>query len=261
MTDKRKFSSLETPESDAAGFEDKYVHKIYEKISDHFSATRYKAWPRVAEFVAESGEEDVVVDVGSGNGKSLAGVIGTKRTLIACDASRSLLQVAAEKGIQSVTCNALSIPLKSEVANVVICIAMLHHLSTHDRRIAAVTEMTRLLTPGGRMLIYVWSSTQRRFKNSTSQDVSVPWTMNKRFSNTTQSAVTKASKKEEKEAKNEEKEATEAPEEVHQRYYHLFNEGELEGLMSSLPLKIVKSYYDCDNWCVIAEKTTQKKAT
>ena len=258
---KRKFSSLEST-GNADDFENKYVHNIYEQISEHFSATRYKAWPRVAEFVDQSNDNAVVVDVGSGNGKSLAGVIGTKRTLIACDASKSLLKVAVEKGLNSIVCNAMSLPMRSGSADVALCIAMLHHLSTSERRFTAVSELCRVLSVGGQFLIYVWASNQRRFKNSTSQDVSVPWTVNKRFSKKdTTKKITKKTTASDVSTDEKNKEEEEREEEVHQRYYHLFNEGELEELMKPLPLKIVKSYYDCDNWCVIAEKTedaTQK---
>lgn len=40
------------------------------------------------------------------------------------------------------------------------------------------------------------------------------------------------------------------------RYYHVFEENELEQLCSSFSnISIVKSYYDQGNWCVIIEKT------
>ena len=40
------------------------------------------------------------------------------------------------------------------------------------------------------------------------------------------------------------------------RYYHVFKEGELEGLVEQVEPKvnILKSYYDQGNWCVIFEK-------
>lgn len=39
------------------------------------------------------------------------------------------------------------------------------------------------------------------------------------------------------------------------RYYHVFTEGEIEELMSDINnIRIIKSYYDQGNWCVIFEK-------
>ncbi|GCC29408.1 tRNA (carboxymethyluridine(34)-5-O)-methyltransferase ALKBH8 [Chiloscyllium punctatum] len=42
---------------------------------------------------------------------------------------------------------------------------------------------------------------------------------------------------------------------VFHRYYHVFSAGELENLCHSIPnMRIIKSYYDQGNWCVIIEK-------
>lgn len=42
---------------------------------------------------------------------------------------------------------------------------------------------------------------------------------------------------------------------VYQRYCHMYSEGELEGLVESVDgLRVVKSYYDRSNWCVVAER-------
>lgn len=42
---------------------------------------------------------------------------------------------------------------------------------------------------------------------------------------------------------------------VYQRYCHMYAEGELEGLVESVDgLRVVKSYYDRSNWCVVAER-------
>ena len=43
---------------------------------------------------------------------------------------------------------------------------------------------------------------------------------------------------------------------VYHRYYHLFQQGELEQLCGQIPgIKVQSSYYDQGNWCVILEKT------
>lgn len=42
---------------------------------------------------------------------------------------------------------------------------------------------------------------------------------------------------------------------VLQRYYHLFEQGELEGLVQQVPgLQVVDSFYDRSNWCVMFQK-------
>lgn len=44
---------------------------MYEDIAEHFSGTRYKPWPRVADFLREMPPSSLVADVGCGNGKYL----------------------------------------------------------------------------------------------------------------------------------------------------------------------------------------------
>ena len=42
---------------------------------------------------------------------------------------------------------------------------------------------------------------------------------------------------------------------VYQRYYHLFEQGELDALIGQLPgAALVDSFYDKDNWCAIFER-------
>lgn len=43
---------------------------------------------------------------------------------------------------------------------------------------------------------------------------------------------------------------------VFQRYYHLFEKGELENLCNEIEgLVVVESFYDKSNWCVVVERT------
>ena len=42
---------------------------------------------------------------------------------------------------------------------------------------------------------------------------------------------------------------------VFQRYYHLFQRGELEGLVAGLAgARLLEAYYDRSNWCVVMER-------
>ena len=46
------------------------------------------------------------------------------------------------------------------------------------------------------------------------------------------------------------------PDQVFHRYYHVFKQGELETLCSQFNVKVVKSYYDEGNWCIIFQKVS-----
>lgn len=46
---------------------------------------------------------------------------------------------------------------------------------------------------------------------------------------------------------------------VYKRYYHLFVEGELEGLVESVGgCRVLDRYYDHENWVVLLEKTEER---
>jgi ubiquinone/menaquinone biosynthesis C-methylase UbiE len=55
-----------------------------------------------------------------------------------------------------------------------LSIAVIHHLSTFERRLSALHEMARVVRRGGRLMIYVWAYEQSSGA-FTSQDVLVPW--------------------------------------------------------------------------------------
>ena len=229
--------------TDEAKYEEEHVHSVYDAIASHFSATRYKPWPLVKEYVESLPEGSLMCDVGCGNGKNL-GLVPGKVIDVGCDRSYNLLELARNRGSQVTRCDGLCLPYRSNTFDSVISIAVVHHFITDDRRRDSIREMLRILKPGGTMLIYVWAVEQAKDRGGT--DVLIDWEVHSKFdeSNT-----------------------------VHRRYYHLFKKGELEelclsiGLQKATPggdstdsggeqqtLKIVKSYFDKENWCVVLQK-------
>ena len=162
-----------------------------------------------------------------------------------------------------------------------------------ERRQQAIDELIRILKPGAKGLIYVWALEQERnneksnylktakgtgcpvggnytctnveTKDTSStepeeslpvhvnrtqfkaQDLLVPWHLRKKDENAGHSNEGNSS------ADNFDQ--TSSP---FLRYYHVFVEGELENLLKrsqhSKLVKVVKSYYDKGNWCLIFEK-------
>ncbi|XP_042695038.1 alkylated DNA repair protein alkB homolog 8 isoform X3 [Centrocercus urophasianus] len=153
-------------EMEASELEQEYVHKVYEEIATHFSSTRHSPWPRVVEFLRSLPEGSIVADVGCGNGKYLG--INRDLYMIGCDRSKNLVGICGEKGSQAFVCDALSVPIRSGSCDACISIAVIHHFSTAERRLAAIRELARLLKPGGMALIYVWAMEQE-YKNQKSK--------------------------------------------------------------------------------------------
>nr|CAG8492399.1 14414_t:CDS:2 [Entrophospora candida] len=231
--------------------EEKYVHEVYEAIAPHFSQTRYKPWPVVENFLKELEMGSMGADIGCGNGKYFG--VNKNTFMIGTDRSSKLIEICKSRGFECLIDDALNLPFRNECFDFVISIAVIHHLTTSERRVKAIKELFRITKPNSKILIYVWAleqqSTPKKNANGTEasgggggeprrnfdqnyQDVFVPWVIpkDKNYEDRKQNVVFK-------------------------RYYHLFKKGELDELVINTNLaKILKSGYDKDNWYVIAEK-------
>ena len=54
-------------EARSIAIEKAYVHDVYEQISQHVADNRYRAWPRVKEFVQDLEPGSIICDVGKFN--------------------------------------------------------------------------------------------------------------------------------------------------------------------------------------------------
>ncbi|XP_036331330.1 alkylated DNA repair protein alkB homolog 8 [Rhagoletis pomonella] len=153
----------------AVRLEELNVHSVYERIAPHFSETRHTPWPRVTEFLRSFPTGSILLDIGCGNGKYLQ--CNSNALTIGCDRSGGLLTACLERAKVSnknhaafpnaFRCDCLQVPVRTQSIDGCISIAVIHHLASAERRLAAVLEMTRVLRPGGRALIYVWAKDQR----------------------------------------------------------------------------------------------------
>ena len=227
--------------------EKKHVYEVYDKISEHFSQTRYKPWPLVSEFLNSLEKNSMVLDVGCGNGKYLS----ENKNLVmwGTDRSGNLLSIAKEKNInaQCFIADSLKLPIKSESFDAAISIAVIHHFSNELLRIQALKEIFRVIKKNGKVLIYVWEMEQKE-KKLKEQDNFVPWHLQKKYEN-----ESKVKTMENGPNITEDKNINCK---VYQRYYHVFIKGELEDIINKTGdnVEIIKSYFDHANWCCIVQK-------
>lgn len=207
-----------------ARVEREFVVDVYDAIAAHFSATRYKPWPLVEQFLLDQPCGSILGDVGCGNGK-YAPVLKGIAPLLGCDRSAGLLAEARalhSAQAELVLADSLCLPYRDGSFDALICVAVIHHFASDERRLTALAELVRVLRPGGQALVTVWALEQEKRKYS-AQDVFVPW-----------HSSTGA---------------------VHHRYYHLFCVGELERLAAQLAdARVVRSAYDCENWYAVIER-------
>ncbi|KAG0342004.1 tRNA methyltransferase, has a role in tRNA modification [Podila minutissima] len=303
--------------------EQQYVHSVYQVIAPHFSATRYKPWPVVEEFLTTMPAGYIGADVGCGNGKYIG--VNPNLFMVGSDRSSNLISICGERGHEAMVADGLALPYRSGFFDFAISIAVIHHFISPERRVAAIEEILRVVRVQGRVLIFVWAleQTGKRDFDKDVQDVFVPWAMPKKAepkkeksaksrpqgvkkkdrkateaaaaASTSSSSATEDQTLDQKEVISENMEkltlqdtttsttnesssssatastsmsdptssettdpaapaAPAAP--VYNRYYHLFQKGELEELVSRTDkATIVQQGYDRDNWWCIVEKT------
>ena len=215
---------------DEIDFENDNVHKIYDIISKHFSTTRKIIWPKVEDFIKSFKPGSVIADIGCGNGKNMGSRMDCN--YIGLDTCKNLMDQAKKKdNCQFIVGNCTNIPLDTSSIDYVMCIAVIHHLSSNERRLKAIEEIIRILKKNGEALLYVWALEQPKFEKETSQDVKVKWVLQKKYN-----------------LFSEDKEFY--------RYYHLFSQNELELLINNFKeVDIIESGNQYHNWYCIIRKT------
>ncbi|KAE8627319.1 hypothetical protein XENTR_v10006939 [Xenopus tropicalis] len=169
-------------EREANRLEREHVHSVYEKIAPYFSDKRYKAWPKVQEFLLAQEPASLIADIGCGNGKYLH--INKEAFKVGCDYCLPLAEDARSHGYEVMVCDGLRLPYRNGCFDAVLSIGVIHHFSTKDRRIQAIREMSRILKIGGQIMIYVWAMEQKKRKFE-KQDILVPWHLEAISPNTT----------------------------------------------------------------------------
>jgi len=193
------------------------VRATYERIAEPFAASRAEPWPEVLSFATTLPVGARIVDVGCGNGRHARTLAAAGHSIVAVDFARNLLLIGRRgsrgriwgQHIGWVQGEATALPLRDRSMDAALCVAVLHHLPSVDERVRALRELRRVLAPGGRVFMSAWAMDQPRFRKAVDArrdlppdvqgDVEVPWTMPDGV--------------------------------VIPRYYHLFQEGELERLI------------------------------
>jgi tRNA (uracil-5-)-methyltransferase TRM9 len=164
------------------------VRAVYNEIARHFSKTRAYPWPEVETFLAELSESEsrpVGLDIGCGNGRHTGPLGEHVETVAGVDVSRALLAEAGERltgGQQAfVEGDAAALPLARDTVDVALYVATLHHLPDRETRVESLSELSRVLRPGGQALVSAWSTAHDRFdagaEASEGFDTVVDWTL------------------------------------------------------------------------------------
>jgi alkylated DNA repair protein alkB family protein 8 len=177
---------LPTKQLLSGSIEEEHVVKVYDAIAIHWNHTRGKRkvyWNLVKEFIENLPAGSLLADIGSGDGKYFG--VNPNIFTIGCDRSLQLLEVSKESNQETFCCDAVLLPFLSNTFDAAICIAVLHHIATIERRYSLISELLRITKTNGIIFLQAWALEQESssIHTFTSQDIMVPWKLNKRFIN------------------------------------------------------------------------------
>lgn len=195
--------------------ESKHVLDVYNQIAESFNRTRQSVWQDVRTFLDLLPSKCQVFEAGCGNGKNM--LYRKDLDIKGIDNCNHFVAMCKKKGLSvspgCVTC----IPYVDNSFDATICIAVIHHLETLERRILAIKELIRVTKCGGKVLLSLWTnvensicSTQNFVISLENSNYLVPW--NTREGN------------------------------VYYRYYHLFNEDEIKKIIEEIKDEAHVSY-------------------
>ena len=118
------------------------VKDVYNKIAKEFSNTRYRPWTCVESFLDNVEVGCKIGDIGCGNGKNMKYRVDCEN--YGCDFSEELVKICTDDGLNTVYGDILSVPFEDKQFDYTICIAVIHHLSTPEKRKKAIDEVIRV---------------------------------------------------------------------------------------------------------------------
>jgi tRNA (uracil-5-)-methyltransferase TRM9 len=209
-------------------FEEQFVSNVYNEIAVHFDETRVGPWDTTETFIKQTGELETIYEAGCGNGKNM---LLKKLLMKGSDTCEKFVEICKMKNLNVELGDVCDIKEEDESYSHAICIAVIHHLSSEERRLKALNELCRIVKKGGRILISVWgfeanvqtrSLKSKLLYDNLSHDQIVTW------------------KRKDGEKFN--------------RYYHFFTREEIVSLCEKTGMKILTVIDEAKNWKVILEK-------
>ena len=213
---------------DPGRLEEDHVQGVYDEIAPKWNETRRNPWALAKKWILARGEHEVVAEIGCGNGRNLTAVPRDRHIeTAASDISLPLLHFAPGERVR---CCATRLAYRDGSFDATMCIAVVHHMATPERRAAALQELLRVTVSGGSVLLYVRSSESRELihqgvrpiPDMPPEDVTIDWRR------------------------------TSGPPLA--RYHHLFPLDELTLLLEDLPAEILSVTAEKDNWVAVMKK-------
>jgi len=204
------------------------IKDVYNQISTEFDKSRFSVWTGVRRFLDSLPPNSFNGEIGCGNGKNM--LYRKDVVFEGVDISSEFVKICEKKGLSVKEDNILQLSIATNSFDNTLCIAVIHHLQTTQERQTAIRELFRITKPNGKILIFVWAFEQpedakRKFYT---KDEWVPFKT--------------------------------ADGKVFDRFYHMYEKGELEQEIvsakdtSKFDFTILESYWEHGNWAVVLQK-------
>lgn len=129
----------------------------YNRIAPQFTNKRGAPWPFLERLLQDV--KGKVLDVGCGTGRVLDML--NEVEYVGIDSSPEMIEKAGEG--QFLVGDGLDIPFLDGEFDVVLSIAVLHHVPSRKLRRRFVREMKRVLQPQGKLIVTVWNLNRKEF--------------------------------------------------------------------------------------------------
>ncbi len=161
---------------------------VYNTIASYFSSTRQFVWEDLKDFSQYITKGDTVLDIGCGNGRVYQLCENLQVAYTGIDQSEELIRIAKAKypEVHFDVGEMTQLPYEDASFSIIICVATFNHLPDRDSRLKSLSEMKRVLKPGGIILMTNWnvlSDNAQKYVDrgkweiveNNRQDVLVPW--------------------------------------------------------------------------------------
>jgi len=150
------------------------IHNLLEHMTDFSSLresqregwnreynSRSPLWRGPSDFEVPLGEHDEVLELGCGDGKTLGGLLGSGRFVVATDHSTRAIEACDKRfgpqlKLNLVVSDVCALPFATRSFDAVVASHILEHLMSDDRAKTAA-ECRRILRPSGRAFVRVFS--------------------------------------------------------------------------------------------------------
>ena len=201
--------------------EQKYVKDVYENIAERFNHTRAYKWKWIDDFYKTLHKNTLVYDVGCGSGRNMN---YNGLNFIGIDNCSNFIKICKSKNLEAINANIINIPLEDDTADAIVCIAMFHQLSNYENRLKALQELKRLIKPGCKILLSVWSINQPAKTRRTFDKYGDNIVLWNNYGS------------------------------IYERYYYIFQIDEIKDLFKKAGLLLIGHEYDCGNEIFILSK-------